>query len=95
MGREGGNVVSHIETQVKFRCLPEDEWVDLNGFKIVGPVYKMTVERFGDDDHPSVVELTGDRKFFDAVATMMSNVIKGQAQQTISQSTTQVKLATS
>jgi hypothetical protein len=77
--------------RITFCILPKDQWKDLNGFRIVGPVYKMTIEKLGDAELSSIMEITGDRQFFDSIAVMMEDVIKGHDQ---SQSISQVKHVT-
>lgn len=77
--------------RITFCILPKDQWKDLNGLRIEGPVYKMTIERFGDAELSSIMEITGDRQVFDGIAVMMEDVIKGHDQ---SQSISQVKHVT-
>lgn len=73
MGCEGADVVKQIR-RVEFRILPEDDWKDETGQKVIGPVYELNVT---DLETMKSVAIRGDTRHFDDIIIGIQAVLSG------------------
>lgn len=62
----GSQVGDYMSGSITFMLLPENQWLDENGYKVTNPVYRLTVVRNGQG-----VSVDGPNKMFKNLIDLM------------------------